>query len=115
MRELPAIQWPLISKCVWWPIASYNAYNEPVFASPITIRCRWDDDNQEALQKTGETFISRAIVMTDRKIEEGVLSHIRMSEVDSTKTPFQNKGWLIRANRVTPDPDGQEALYEVFL
>lgn len=58
----------------YWAVASRNSFNEPTFAAPVQIRCRWENKNVLFKDPSGRERVSAAIVYPEMPLAlEGYL------------------------------------------
>lgn len=117
MMPLPAIDWPLNAKCVYWAdTGETDDFGKAIAAAPIEIDCRWDDEQTDFVNLNGEAVKSKAMLIVDRFINSGFVSNRRLSDlVAPVNDPLKNQGWEVQGYRITTNFDGDEALYEVFI
>jgi hypothetical protein len=48
--------------CVYWKKLGADRYNNPIFDTPIEVKCRWEDRTELFLDINGERVPSRAVV-----------------------------------------------------
>lgn len=56
---------------VWWNRLEDDEFGQPVYALPVEIDCRWDDEAREYIQPNGTKAVSRAVVYVDRDMRPG--------------------------------------------
>ena len=56
---------------VYWPFESVDGFGIKVVGSPIEIKVRWEDRNEEFLDSQSETQMSNAVVCVDRDVTLG--------------------------------------------
>ncbi len=66
---------------VWWPSTSFDDYGKPIVATPIEISVRWEDVNEEFIDKNGTVRLSTSQVYVDRDVEVGGV--LMLGELDS--------------------------------
>lgn len=68
------------------------------FLSPVPIKCKWMDTQQEFLNKNGGRQISRSVIYVDRDLDlKGVIWQGELSDLTDTENPFANEGaWEIQ-------------------
>jgi len=52
----------------YWQVTGYDGYNEPVFAAPVQIRCRWEYRVEKVQNDDGQEVVSKARVFLDREV-----------------------------------------------
>lgn len=58
----------------YWAVASRNAFNEPTFAAPVQIKCRWEDKVVLFRDAAGRERVSTAVVYPNQPLAlEGYL------------------------------------------
>ena len=104
---------------VYWPLGSagYDNYGQPIPATPIEIRCRWEDVNEEYISSSGTREVSRAKVFVDRDVDVGgVLMLGMLTDVDDVNNPKANEGaWEIKRFDKIPTLKADQFLRRVFL
>ena len=58
----------LRSQVTYWSNIGNNAQGQPIFGSPITLRSRWEDCNEELLMPDGSKELSRARVFVGNQV-----------------------------------------------
>ena len=52
----------------YWSHSSYDEYGDQSWASPVAIKCRWEDRSQIFLDEKGEQVHSKACVWTTTEL-----------------------------------------------
>jgi len=86
--------------CVYWPLGSEESggvdvdnYGQLIYASPVELKCRWDDEVMEVLDAQGTIFISHAKLYIDRDVSiGGVLMLGTLDDVEYIDDPKANEG-----------------------
>jgi hypothetical protein len=68
----------------YWPPGVNDGYGGLVFPSPVSIKCRWQDDNQRVTTNEGDEKVTKSVVYPDQVVEVG--------------------GWLYRGVSIAADP-----------
>ena len=76
----------------WGPMVN-DGYGGGTFPSPVSINCRWQDDNQKFVDAEGNERISVSIVYPDTALELG--------------------GWLYLGTSADADPHNVEGANEI--
>lgn len=102
---------------VYWDSAGSDDMGRPAYAAPVEIKCRWEDTNDEFVDKEGRTQVSKAMVYVDRDLDlHGVLRLGPLSEVTDQTHPFNNdNAWEIRAVNKLPNRRAKKFLRWVYL
>ena len=80
---------------VYWAKTGVDRASRPVYASPVAIRCRWDDVQEEYTDLQGNVRKSNASVMVDRVVTlKGVLWYGLLASLsgDQLTQPLSNEG-----------------------
>lgn len=94
----------LNQKCTYWAVVGVDVYNEPSFAYPVVISCRWEDRVERMQNDEGEEFVSRSrIFLEDDLFTGGYIALGEHSESDPRNYPGAHR---IMAVRTTPSLDG---------
>jgi len=118
MADLRAIKWPCKQKGVYWaPTGTVDQFGQKSFATPVSIKCRWDEHEIEELMTNGRNISYSSTVITDRRcVSEGFLMLGDIANYPGiTNNPLSYNALRIQETRVTPDVDCREALYEALL
>lgn len=100
---------------VYWAPTAEDRYGRPGFSSPVEIRCRWEDVNEEFVTAQGTNAISFAHVFVDRDLRNGGALWLG-SLASSDSTPSNNAGYqLIRRFDKLPSLDGSVFLRKAYL
>jgi hypothetical protein len=115
------ITWPCKQKATYWPPGSeesggrdYDDFGNPMYASPIEIKCRWDDTTEETVTAEGTVFTSIAQVIVDYEVAiKGVLLLSEIINVSDLTVPKNNLG-AGEIRRVTKNPNIPATKYLVM-
>lgn len=101
----------------WEPTGQSGPGGEPLYLAPIEIKCRWDDVQEVSVSPTGEEFVSRSKVYTDRRVKlNGVLKEGKLDSVTLPDEPLANEeAFLIRARGKIPNFRATEFLHFAVL
>ena len=102
---------------VYWPFVSVNEFGVKAVGSPVAIRCRWEDRNEEFLDANGERQMSMAIVYVDRDAPVGgVLMLGTTADITDAVNIKENAGaFEIRRFDNLPDIKANEFLKTAYL
>ena len=59
-----------VQTAVYWSAPSPNGFGEMQFASPVEIKCRWDDTTEIITNKHGAVVNSRATLLVTQQLDE---------------------------------------------
>lgn len=102
---------------VYWPFVSINTFGEKTVGSPIEIKVRWEDKNEEFLDMGGQIQMSRAVVYVDRDMVNGsiLMLGVIADITDSTNIKENDGAWEVRRFDKLPDIKAKEFLRTAFL
>jgi hypothetical protein len=102
---------------VWWAVASIDSHGKEVYASPVQIKCRWEDVSVQFLDAQGEIQMSNAVVYTDRITPtKGVLMEGKLADITDPVNIKENEGaWEIRRFDKLPTLNNKEVLMTAHL
>ncbi len=109
---------------VYWAMAAsesagedFDDHGQPQWASPVEIKCRWEDVSKEFVDPKGTTRVSRSIVYADRDlVVGGVLMLGELTDVDEEENVLENDGaWEIRRFDKIPNLKATEFLRMAYL
>ena len=87
----------------WGPMVN-DGYGGGTFPSPVSISCRWQDDNQKAVDAEGNEFMSVSTVYPDQTLELGGWLYLGTStDADPRNVSGANE---IKQYREMPDLSG---------
>lgn len=49
---------------IYWPPTAAGADGRPAYTSPVEVRCRWEDTQEEYRNASGATVLSKCVVYT---------------------------------------------------
>ena len=89
--------------CVYWDVDEMNEEGQRTFKAPVEIKCRWEDTNEQFIDRNGQPQTSSAKVFVDRDVTLlGVLwlppDNIQLAEGEAIgqltdeSRPFNNPG-----------------------
>ncbi len=77
-----------VQTAVYWGNPKPDGYGGQTFATPIEIKCRWDDVNELFINKDGEEKTSSAKVLVTQDLDKnGWLFLGALADLDSSMTP----------------------------
>lgn len=102
---------------VYWPISSVDNYGQPVLGTPVQIRCRWEDRNEEFVDVNGTQLLSSAVVYVDRDVVPGgVLMLGTLADITDADNPKENdNAYEIRRFDNLPDIRAKEFLKTAWM
>ena len=110
--------------CVYWPPGGedsggfdFDDYGKPLYATPVQIKCRWEDKAEEFLNSDGTREISNSVVYVDRDVRVGgVLLLDSLANVSDLTVPKNNDGaWEIKRFDKLPNLRNTEFLRTAYL
>lgn len=76
---------------VYWAPTAPDSFGKAGFASPVKIKCRWEDAKAEGISIAGSDQIYSAKVFVNRDVETGGVIWLgKLADADST--PLANAG-----------------------
>jgi hypothetical protein len=114
----------LQENAAYWAPAGSDDTGRPAYTPAVMIDCRWEDTNDEFVDKEGRTQVSKAMVYVDRKLDlHGVLKYLgpkkespSLSSLADQAKPFSNPdSWEIRAINNLPNRRATKVLRWVYL
>lgn len=101
---------------VYWERLTPDQFGRFSYATPIEIKCRWDDSSAEYRDNRGEKALSQATVYVDRLMKAGDM--LKKGELDSD-TPADPTtlvdAFEIKGFEQTPNLRATETLYTAHL
>lgn len=88
----------------YWGQMVNDGYGGGTFPAPVSISCRWQDDNQKAVDAEGNEFVSVSTVYPDQELELG--GWLYLGESVSTDPRSVYGAHEIKQYRVMPDLSG---------
>lgn len=105
--------------CVHWAGTGSDDDGKHTVAAPVELKCRWEDNQIEFLDKEGKLVMSKSQVLfkTGTVIDfGGILWHGRLADVVDPVIPANNVGaYEIRGISRIPDIKNHGMLITVFL
>lgn len=85
----------------YWRVTGSDGYGGYTFATPITIKARWEDSQEKFISTDGEESVSRAVVFIDRSVTVG--DYLAEGDFTTTDNPDDVSGaFPVRAfSRIT--------------
>jgi hypothetical protein len=104
-------------QAVYWAYAGTNEFNEKQVATAVQIRVRWEDVNEEFLDVSGETRMSKALVYVGEDIVPGSILMLGvLADITDTVNIKENAGaWEVRRFDKLPDLKAKEFLRTCYL
>ena len=102
----------LKQKAVYWALGSaesagldFDDQGSPIYATPVEIKCRWEERSDEFIDRNGALVSSRAVVFVDRDLKVGgVLMPGTLDTGLNWDEPKKNDGaWEIQGWEKVPD------------
>ena len=104
-------------KTVYWALIGNNTDGSPRFAAPVEINVRWNNKQEEFLDKEGRTQVAKAAVHMDR--EPSIGGYLRfglLADLTSQTRPQANRGAEeIRGLRSVDNFKGTETFHRAFV
>lgn len=102
---------------VYWAPLGEDSSGQQAYAAPVEIKCRWTDAQQEFLDKTGQTQMTKSVVMVDRDLTLlGALRLGLIADLTDQANPFRNSDTSeIRQTGKVPTLDAKDSVRFVFL
>lgn len=89
MRRQIAVYWSLTPNDV-----KYDRYGQPIpIITPVEIKCRWEDVQEEFIDSEGTKRLSRSVVYVDRIVDiAGSLFLGLLTDLTDPEVPSDNPG-----------------------
>lgn len=90
--------------CTHWAVTGVDGFNKPIFASPVELKCRWEERNEKLINDDGEEYLSRARVFLANDVVPGdylFLGSNSTADPRTVREAFRVKTW-----RRIPSLDG---------
>lgn len=87
----------------WKAEVSVNEYNEPTYADPVTIDCRFEYKRRMVRNKQGQEVISEATMFT------------RSPVIPDDLITFDSRDWVVISVAIEVRLDGTILFYEVMM
>lgn len=84
----------------WAPLGT-DRYGKHTYASPQAIKCRWEDTNEQFINKMGETDVSRSRIMSLATMETD--GYLLLGTSVATDPTVVAGALAIRSVRLQPD------------
>lgn len=95
----------------YWPPAGNDGSGLVSFGSPETIACRWQNKNDRVTSPSGEEFVSKAVVYTEKQLDLG--GYLFLGE--SLAADPKSVGHIIRQRGDSPNLRNTQTLHKVWL
>lgn len=114
------IKWMLKQRLVYWAFTGHNQYGKGTYATPVVVRCRWEDVQEEVWLPNGTRFVcqSHLYLYSPILLESFVLlgtTSDPLTEFDLNKTPQQLRAFEVKKGSDVPDLPAKRHLYEAYL
>lgn len=97
----------------WEANSTTDIYGKPTFKAPVQLSCRWEDREQQIINKKGSEIVSKSRIFVEGEIGlEGYLFLGTSNETDPTKVEGADE---IQQVGVTPDLRYLRSLVTVWL
>jgi hypothetical protein len=108
-----------IHDAVYWAWNGFDAFGKATFATPIDIKCRWDDVSQEYKAVPNLTNISNSLVYPNRLVTLNgyLLKGTLAANVLFPANPMKNAGAfkIQRVDTISKIRGGSETLWIAYL
>jgi len=96
---------------------AHDDYGQPLWSSPIEIKCRWEETTEEFISSNGTRQVSSVKVYVDRDMKEGeILMLGALIDVVDENNPRSNQGaYEIKRFEKTPNLKITEYLRVVYI
>lgn len=108
--------------CVYWPPVGSGDDSQQTFGDPVEMKCRWTDHVEMIPDRSGQTWLSKAKVMTEIDVlVGGILWLGRLVELTDIQDPFANgtsvtaPAWQIMRFDKIPTLDAKKFLRLAYL
>lgn len=96
-----------------WVVTGVDTFNQPAFADPVVIRCRWEDRNERMQSDDGEEFIARSRIFLEQEVKLGdYLAFGEHVDVNPRSNPLAHR---VMAFRRTPSISGTANEFKVYV
>lgn len=113
MSIATSIERSLKQTCTYWAASSYDAYGDPVFAAPVTFKCRCETKTEKFINAKGDEEQSRSILYTQTAVAVGGYLYVGTSAATDPETVTGAD--QIRHVDGTTDIKATTTLYKAFL
>lgn len=90
--------------CTYWAVTGVDGFNKPVFASPVQIKCRWEERTEKVINDEGEEYLSRARIFLKDDIVPG--DYLFLGTHAGTDPRLIRDAFRVMAWRRIPSLDG---------
>lgn len=108
-------------KMVYWEKTGSGNAGQSTFKSPVEVKVRWEDRQEQVILLDGRTIVSNAHIMCSQKIVHGSVV-MKGTLADWKKMPTypkvpttQQGGKEVFKTGETPDKKGRDLLFEAWL
>jgi len=109
---MPNFERNLLQTLTYWEQTGSDQYNKPIFADPISLRCRWEDVVEKVIDKHGEEIVSKSRIFLAVPIRaEGYV----LQGESTSMTPLVIGAEEVRQVKSVPDLRNMKQMYTVWL
>lgn len=96
----------LTQTAVYWHCTGKNQYNEPTFADPVQVNCRWEDKANIVKNKQGEDILSKSQAFVGQFMDEE--DYLYLGKLENLTTAQQadprlvSSAWEIKSTVKVP-------------
>ena len=112
----------LITRCqkqtlVYWPPNGTTQSGQPIWGSPVNVKCRWDNNSKQIVTPTQGVVLCRAQIITEYLLAVGgIVALGTLDTISYWADPKANPGaYEIISAMSTPNLRNTEVLYEVYV
>ena len=106
--------------CVYWRKTGSGGSGQPIYAPPVEVACRWEDQNAQVLTPDNRIITSKAYLMTEYLLSVGSLVWLgtlagwRASPAYPNRPTVLQGGYELYKTAHTPGIKGEPLLYEAW-
>lgn len=98
----------------YWSNPVIDGYGTRSFATPVLIKCRWEDRTGLTIQKEGELINSRAVVYPEQDVAIG--GYLYLGDATTTADPQDlPTAYLVQDFKSIPSVNGRITLRKAIL
>jgi hypothetical protein len=97
----------------FWAFTGVDAYGQSTFSAPVTVKCRWQDQQVLFRNAQGQERISSAIIYPAQPL--GIKGYVKLG-IDATANPLGLAGaYEIQQAGTSPDLRNNKVLNKVWI
>lgn len=101
-------------EATYWGLPTIDGFGTRTFATPVIIKCRWEDRTGLLIEKNGEEINSRAVVYPAVDIVKG--GYLALGDFTATENPQDEEtAYMIQDYQSIPSVSGKQTLRKAIL